>query len=68
MEGHDAMKLNTDRKIEIIRLVEQSPGLYAQAKDPDDPSLNAPAIEYAREFAPKIEAKAGDLLLVKVLE
>jgi len=62
------MKLNTDRKIEVIRLVEQAPGLYAEAKDPDDPSLNAPALEYSRVFAPEIDAKQNDLFLVKVLE
>ena len=62
------MKINADRKVEVIRLVEQAPGLYTQAKDPDDPSMNAPAVEFSREYAPEIEAKAGDLLLVKVLE
>jgi hypothetical protein len=68
MEGHAAMKLNTDRRIEVIRLAEQAPGLYSEAKDPDDPTMKAPAIEYSREFAPALDVKAGDLLLIKVLE
>jgi len=62
------MRLNTDRKIEVLRLVQQAPGHYAEAKDPDDPSKNAPAVEFSQEYAPAIEAKAGDLLLIKVLE
>lgn len=62
------MRLQVDRKIEVIRLLEQATGLYTQMKDPDDPSMNAPAVEYSREFAPEIDVKAGDLLLVKVLE
>jgi hypothetical protein len=62
------MRLQTDRKIEIIRLVAQGPGLYAEAKDADDPSRNAPAIDAGREFAPPIDVQAGDLILVRILE
>lgn len=62
------MRLQTDRKIEIIRLLEQAPGLYTEAKDPDYPNLNAAAINEGRDFAPDFEAKPGDLLLIKVLE
>ena len=62
------MRLQTNLKIEIIRVTEQAPGLYVQAKDPDDPSMNAPAINEGRDFAPDFDAKPGDLLLIKVLE
>jgi hypothetical protein len=62
------MRLQTDRKIEIIRLTEQAPGLYSEAKDSDDPTMRAPAINEGREFAPDFEARPGDLLLIKVLE
>jgi hypothetical protein len=60
------MRLQTDRSIEIVRLVKTG-DTYAEAKDPDDPTRNAPAINEGREFAPEFEAKAGDLLLIKVL-
>jgi len=62
------MKLQTDRKIEISPLVEKTRGFYRDAKDPTDPERNAPAIIEGKEFAPTIEAKPGDLFLVKVLE
>lgn len=62
------MKLQTDRKIEISPLVKETRGLYRDAKDPADPDRNAPAIIEAKEFAPPIDAKPGDLFLVKVLE
>jgi len=62
------MKLQTDRKIEISPLVEETRGFYRDAKDPTDPARNAPAIIEGKEFAPTIEAKLGDLFLVKVLE
>jgi hypothetical protein len=62
------MRLQIDRKIEIVRLIERAPGLYAQASDPDDPSKNAPALNEGPEFAPDIAVKQGDLLLVKVIE
>ena len=62
------MRLQTDRRIEIVRLIEQAPGLYSQARDPDDPSMNARAINEGREFAPDIAVQKGDLLLVKVIE
>jgi len=61
------MKLQTDRKIEILRLVRTGDGCYAEAKDRDDPGCNAPAINESREFAPEIAAVPGDLFLVKVL-
>jgi len=62
------VRLQTDRKIEILRLVRIGDGAYAEAKDPDDPSRNAPAINESKEFAPEIAVRPGDLLLVKVLE
>ena len=62
------MKLQTDRKIEILRLVRTGAQTYAEAKDPDDPERNAPAINESREFAPEIAVEPGDLLLIKVLE
>lgn len=61
------MRLQTDQKIEIIRLTEQAPGLYTETKDPGDPTMKAPAINEGRDFAPTFDAKPGDLLLVKVL-
>jgi cobalamin biosynthesis Mg chelatase CobN len=63
-----AMRLQTDRKIEILRLVRTGEGTYAEARDPEDPTRNASAIDEGREFAPEIAVAAGDLLLVKVLE
>ena len=62
------MKLQTDRKIEILRLLRRGDGVYVEAKDPDDPSRNAPAIDEGRDYAPEISVMPGDLLLVKVLE
>ena len=62
------MKLQTDRRIEILRLVKTGDGTYAEAKDPNDPSMNAPAIDENPEFAPEIAAAPGDLLLVRILE
>jgi len=62
------MRLQTDRKIEILRLVRIGDGTYVEAKDPDDPGRNAPAINESKEFAPEIAVARGDLLLVKVLE
>ena len=62
------MRLQTDRKIEILRLVRTGNATYAEAKDPDDPTRNAPAIDETKEFAPEIAVGPGDLLLVKVLE
>ena len=61
------MRLQTDRKIEILRLVRIGDGTYVEAKDPDDPARNAPAINESKEFAPEIAVAPGDLLLVKVL-
>jgi hypothetical protein len=62
------VKLQTDRKIEISPLVEEARGRYRDAKDPADTERNAPAIIEGKEFAPPIDAKLGDLFLVKVLE
>ncbi len=62
------MKLQSDRKIEILRLVRAGDGIYAEAGDPADPSRNTPAINESKEFAPEIAVAPGDLLLVKVLE
>lgn len=62
------MKLQTDRRIEIVRVTEQAPGLYAETRSADDPRTNAPAINEGRDFAPDFAAKQGDLLLIKVLE
>jgi len=62
------MKLQTDRKIEISRVIEHAKGIYTDARDLDDETLNAPATIEGKEFAPEIEVKVGDLLLVKVLE
>lgn len=63
------MRLQTDRKIEIIRLVKTGPGTYAEVPDDGDPSTRADdALIEGREYAPEIEAEAGTLLLVKVLE
>ncbi|HVZ01910.1 MAG TPA: hypothetical protein VHA35_20565 [Dongiaceae bacterium] len=62
------MRLQTDRKIEILRLVRTGAATYAEARDSDDPARNAPAIVESREFAPEIAVAAGDLLLIRVLE
>jgi hypothetical protein len=62
------MRLQTDRRIELVRLVKTGDGAYAEAKDPHDPSLNAPAWDLGREFAPEIPASPGDLFLMRVLE
>ena len=55
------MKLQTDRKIEILRLVRVDASTYAEAKDPDDPTRNAPAINESREFAPEIALQLAPL-------
>ena len=61
------MRIQTDTKIEIVRGVAQAPGLYSEAKDPDDATMNAPAVIEGKEFAPPIDAKPGDIFIIKVL-
>ena len=62
------MKLQTDRKIEIIRLIKSGAGTYAEAPDDQDPSRLEDAVIEDRTYAPDITVKPGDLLLIKVLE
>jgi hypothetical protein len=62
------MRLQTDRKIEIVRLVKIGEHQYAEAPDDQDPSKLEDAVIESREFAPEIDVMPGDLLLVKVLE
>lgn len=62
------MKLQTDHKIEIIRLVKTGDHTYAEAPDDQDPSRLEDAVIEGAAYAPDIDAKPGDLLLIKVLE
>ncbi len=62
------MRLQTDRKIEILRVIRTDAHAYADAPDPDDADHFAPAINEGRDFAPDFQAEPGDLLLIKVLE
>jgi hypothetical protein len=62
------MRLQTDRKIEIVRVIRTGDHAYADAPDPESTEHYAPAINEGTDFAPDFEAKPGDLLLIKVLE
>jgi hypothetical protein len=53
-------------ELEVFRVLKRADGTYADAPDPDNQDLNAPAVLVDSTYAPPVACDDGDFFVIRV--